>query len=255
MTSWWHGIARDDVRTSRLIVLMPRRVSLRSYKDAWKFLGKTKGGWNGYARNYDPSIIGRFYILLPFASFTLSRLLLCWLVKSIGGSSHFVIFLGILEAFARHRNPLLSSSLFERQTSDPLQWKCLTKAGCVETKLLTKLPAAPTKLRNCEDREAFQFNGISIGLFGLFKSPRRMIGPCIPCHFATAFIMFHHVSSELDFFVAKPWPEVTVTWLLLNKCWCARFFLCQETLLRAGVQDQAPSGGWSIFFKCTFWLA
>ena len=156
---------------------------------------QNQGGWNGYARNYDPSIIGRFYILLPFASFTLSRLLLCWLVKSIGGSSHFVIFLGILEAFARHRNPLLSSSLFERQTSDPLQWKCLTKAGCVETKLLTKLPAAPTKLRNCEDREAFQFNGISIGLFGLFKSPRRMIGPCIPCHFATAFIMFHHVSS------------------------------------------------------------
>ena len=233
MTSWWHGIARDDVRTSRLIVLMPRRVSLRSYKDAWKFLGKTKGGWNGYAMITILEIIGRFYILLPFASFTLSRLLLCWLVKSIGGSSHFVIFLGILEAFARHRNPLLSSSLFERQTSDPLQWKCLTKAGCVETKLLTKLPAAPTKLRNCEDREAFQFNGISIGLFGLFKSPRRMIGPC---HFATAFIMFHHVSSELDFFVAKPWPEVTVTWLLLKvlmcpifsvpgdltSCWCSR---------------------------------
>jgi hypothetical protein len=124
----------------------------------------------------------------------------------------------------------------------------LTKAGCVETKLLTKLPAAPTKLRNCEDREAFQFNGISIGLFGLFKSPRRMIGPC---HFATAFIMFHHVSSELDFFVAKPWPEVTVTWLLLKVLMCP-IFLCQETLLRAGVQDQAPSGGCSFFLKCTF---
>ena len=42
---------------------------------------------------------------------------------------------------------------------------------------------------------------------------------------------------------------VTVTWLLTWKCWCARFFLCQETLLRAGVQDQAPSGGCSIFKK------
>ena len=53
---------------------------------------QNQGGVKRLCHDHDPSIIGRFYILLPFASFTLSRLLLCWLVKSIGGSSHFVIF-------------------------------------------------------------------------------------------------------------------------------------------------------------------
>ena len=196
---------------------------------------QNQGGWNGYAIVIRILVLsGAFkYVYLSYPSHwadsscvggwkALVRLLILW------------YFLGILEAFARHESIIAKRF-------------CLTKAGCVETKLLTKLPAAPTKLRNCDRVSSVAKALVYLDLFGLSKCPRGMTGPC---HFATAFIMFHRDASELDILWISR-GGLKSAWLgSFGKCWCARL-LCQETLLRAGVQDQAPSGGCS---KCTVWL-